>query len=129
MKHSARALLAITFAFVGIYAWNQPSATPEQLQAKAEAARELQADRQATRYLDARHACMDERPYSDARADCLWEAMQDNPAGYSRALKNALRAAAAARRAQQALDEPHEDLRGQKALDAARAQYYNGNTN
>ena len=102
MKHSARALLAITFAFVGIYAWNQPSATPEQLQAKAEAARELQADRQATRYLDARYACMAEPPYSDARADCLWEAQQDNPYGYNRALENALREAAAREKAQEA---------------------------
>lgn len=98
MKHSIRAVLALTFVFVGIYAWNQPSATPEQLQARAEAQRE----RQANRYLDARHACMDERPDSDARADCLWEAQRDNPYGYNRALENALREAAAREKGQEA---------------------------
>ena len=98
MKHSIRAVLALTFVFVGIYAWNQPSATPEQLQARKEA----QLERQEVRYLDARYACMDERPYSAARADCLWEAQRDNQVGYLRVLEKALREAAAREKAQEA---------------------------
>ena len=59
---------------------------------------------EAKRYLSAESSCMDERPYSAARADCIWKAQRDYPAGYLRALADGLKAASAAGRGQEALD-------------------------
>jgi len=90
---------------------------------------EQKLDLAAKRYTETESRCMDERPHSAARADCIWTAQRDNPQGYLKALADGLQAAAAAERGQEAPDASHEDLRGQKALDAARAKYYYGNTN
>lgn len=79
---------------------------------------EQKVEAEAKRYRTAESYCMDERPYSAARADCIWKAQRDYPAGYLKALADGLEAAAAAERAQQALaasyDDPIDTVAGSK---------------
>ena len=70
---------------------------------------------EAKQYTEAESACMDERPYSAARADCIWKAQQDYPAGYLKALADGLEAAAAAQKALRAsYDDPIDTVAGSK---------------
>ena len=56
------------------------------------------------RYLAAESGCMDERPDSDARADCMWEARRRYRDGYFQTMVDGRQSIAAAARAQQELD-------------------------
>lgn len=112
------AFAALTGIFLVRDIYREVTYTPEQ---------KLAAE--AANYTRAESDCMDERPYSAARADCIWEAQRDHPQGYLKALADGLQAAAAAERAQQAREASHGGLRGQQALEAAGAAYYGGKTN
>lgn len=96
---SIRVTLVASFLAPVVYLYSRPAPTPEQVQAKEEA----QRAEETNNYVQAETECMEERPYSAARADCIWEAQRDYPRGYVISLTN--------------------------SLDAARAKHYYGSTN
>lgn len=61
---------------------------PKPLPTEAEVAQEVAKDaytaalKDSDRYNRAYSSCMQERPGSEDRADCLWDAQQDYPQGY-----------------------------------------------
>lgn len=62
----------------------EPPSAEEMQEASVKAARQAYADslKEADRYNRAYSSCMQERPGSEDRADCLWDAQQDYPQGY-----------------------------------------------